>query len=71
MNIRVAEAANYIGLSVSTLNKLRCFGGGPAYLKLGRCVFYSITDLDAWVAERRRTTTWASNDNAAPIAKAA
>src|SRR5262249_55211344 len=33
-----AAAANFTGLAVSTLAKLRCKGGSPAYLKLGRKV---------------------------------
>jgi predicted DNA-binding transcriptional regulator AlpA len=53
----VEAAATYTGLSASTLNKLRVFGGGPAYLKLGRRVAYSIADLDAWLASKRRHST--------------
>ena len=53
----VKEAARYTGLSVSTLNKLRVFGGGPVFLKLGRRVAYDATDLDAWLASRRRRST--------------
>ncbi|MDX0426823.1 helix-turn-helix transcriptional regulator [Sinorhizobium medicae] len=62
-NIRVKEAAAYVGLSKSSLDKLRCFGGGPQFFKLGRAVVYSTADLDAWMAERARTTTWCANDN--------
>jgi len=62
--IKVAEAAARVGLSVSMLNKLRCRGGGPAFYKLGAAVFYDPADLDAWLAERRRTSTWVpANDN--------
>ncbi|ODT69034.1 MAG: hypothetical protein ABS75_18455 [Pelagibacterium sp. SCN 63-23] len=70
-HIKTKAAAEYTGLSKSTLDKLRCFGGGPAYLKLGRAVVYSTDDLDAWLSERRRETTWgAANDNQ-PAARAA
>ncbi|MBX5017479.1 MULTISPECIES: helix-turn-helix domain-containing protein [Rhizobium] len=63
-NIRVKEAAHYIGLSKSSLDKLRHFGGGPKYFKLGRAVVYSTSDLDAWMSERRRSETWdGANDN--------
>jgi predicted DNA-binding transcriptional regulator AlpA len=51
------EAASYVGLSVSSLNKLRLFGGGPRYLKLGKRVVYDTRDLDAWLKARRRTST--------------
>jgi predicted DNA-binding transcriptional regulator AlpA len=55
--VSVAEAADHTGLSVSTLNKLRVFGGGPVFLKLGRRVAYDVTDLNAWLASKRRRST--------------
>jgi predicted DNA-binding transcriptional regulator AlpA len=51
------RAAEFLGLSSSTLNKLRVRGGGPPYLKLGRRVVYDTADLEAWSASRRRTST--------------
>jgi predicted DNA-binding transcriptional regulator AlpA len=51
------EAAEYIGLSQSTLAKRRVFGGGPKYLKLGRRVVYDTRDLDAWLNAHRRLST--------------
>ncbi len=45
-------ASAYTGLSRSTLEKLRVFGGGPTYLKLGRAVRYRHADLDAWLTMR-------------------
>ena len=56
-HLSVNEAARKLGLSVSWLNKARITGGGPAYLKLGRRVFYSLGDLEDWVASRRRRNT--------------
>jgi predicted DNA-binding transcriptional regulator AlpA len=53
----VNAAATHTGLSVSTLNKLRVFGGGPVFLKLGRRVAYDLADLDAWLASKRRRST--------------
>jgi len=53
----VEEAARYLGLSVSTLNKLRVFGGGPVFLKLGRRVAYDVADLDLWLETKRRRST--------------
>ena len=65
-NIRVRDAAVHVGLSKSTLDKLRCFGGGPRYFKVGRAVVYSTDDLDAWMSSKITTDTWtATNDNAA------
>lgn len=65
-NLRVKQAADYVGVSKSLLDKLRCYGGGPAYAKLGATVIYSTDDLDAWVAARRVNP---ANDNR--IARAA
>lgn len=58
-NIRVRQAATYVGLSKSNLDKMRCYGGGPAYIKLGNSVIYRTEDLDTWLAGNRRV----SNDN--------
>lgn len=55
--LSTSEAATYCGGSASTFEKLRCFGGGPAYVKLGRRVAYSADDLDAWIASNRRRST--------------
>ena len=55
--LNTAEAARYIGLSASTLSKLRVFGGGPKFHKIGRRVIYSTNDLDAFLQARSRTST--------------
>jgi predicted DNA-binding transcriptional regulator AlpA len=55
--MRTPEAAAYTGLSVSFLTKLRVFGGGPKYLKLGRRVVYEQAALNAWMGARRHTST--------------
>ena len=55
--LRTPEAATYIGLSKSTLEKLRVTGGGPDDAALGRVVVYRIEDLDAWVAANKYNST--------------
>ena len=55
--LNVQEAARFLGLSVSTLNKLRLSGNGPSYMKLGRRVLYDVHDLEAWAAGRKRNHT--------------
>ena len=55
--VNVEGAAVLTGLSVSTLNKLRIYGEGPAYLKLGRRVAYDVGDLNSWLASKRRHST--------------
>jgi predicted DNA-binding transcriptional regulator AlpA len=51
------QAASHVGLSISTLAKLRLRGGGPAYCKLGRRVVYRQEDLAAWLEKNRRLST--------------
>ena len=54
---RTEDAANYVGLSSSTLAKLRLAGDGPQYIKIGKSVVYDPVDLDAWLASKRRYST--------------
>lgn len=55
--LRTSEAAKYLNISSSTLNKLRLTGGGPRYVKLGKSVVYDLADLNAWVEANRRSST--------------
>ncbi|MEW6596787.1 MAG: helix-turn-helix domain-containing protein [Pseudomonadota bacterium] len=48
----VSEAAQWLKLSESFLNKARLTGLGPPYVRLGRAVRYRHEDLEAWAAER-------------------
>ena len=53
--LRTPEAAKYLGLSSSTLEKQRLAGAGPRFLRLGkRAVGYDLHDLDTWLDERRQ-----------------
>jgi predicted DNA-binding transcriptional regulator AlpA len=56
-SVRTPEAAAILGLSKSTLEKLRLRGNGPKYAKLGRICVYSPRDLEAWVVARSRNST--------------
>jgi excisionase family DNA binding protein len=51
------EAAEYLRLSVRTLERMRLQGNGPRFVKCGRRVFYLLRDLDAWIAENLRSST--------------
>ena len=56
--LNTQQAAEYLGLAVTTLEKFRVYGNGPAFLRLGkRSVRYRPLDLDAWVESRIRTST--------------
>ena len=52
------EAASYLRLSKSYLDKLRVYGGGPEFIRLGqRKIVYAKSDLDAWAGSRRFRST--------------
>ena len=56
--LRAPAAAEYLGLSASTLAKMRLRGDGPIYSKAGpRVVVYDIADLESWLTARRRRST--------------
>ena len=56
--LTTAEAAQHLRLGRSTLEKLRCSGGGPRYVKLGlRRVAYLRDDLDAWLSALPRVAS--------------
>ena len=53
------EAADYLSVSKAYLDMLRCTGGGPRFVKIGRMVRYRRSALDKWVdsyGTRRHTT---------------
>ncbi len=64
-HLTTAEAAQRLGVSTSYLNKLRLTGGGPVFMKMGTKVVYSPSDLSAWAASRRRTSTSQTSQMAA------
>jgi excisionase family DNA binding protein len=59
------EAAQYIRLSASTLAKLRLYGGGPPFIRIGRAVRYSRAELDTYMQARiaRSTSEPVRHDN--------
>jgi predicted DNA-binding transcriptional regulator AlpA len=55
--VTAKTAARYVGLSESTLAKLRLNGNGPVYCKLGRRVVYRPVDLEQWLQSRTTRDT--------------
>lgn len=54
--LNVRQAASRLGLSKSTLDKMRGAGKGPRFIKsTDRAVRYDPVDLDAWIRARRST----------------
>lgn len=50
-------SADYLGVSVPTLDRKRVNGDGPPYVKIGSRVRYRRADLDAWLRSRIVTST--------------
>ncbi len=56
--LRTPEAAQYLGIGRSTLERKRIDGTGPRFRTLGsKIVTYAVADLDAWANENVRTST--------------
>lgn len=59
--ISTKQLAAYTGLSEPYWANLRSQGGGPAYIKLAKHVRYRRAEVDRWLAERERASTFAKN----------
>jgi excisionase family DNA binding protein len=57
------QAAEYLSLAETTLEKYRVYGGGPLFVRLGRAVRYRLADLDGWLASCIRTSTSDTGDS--------
>ena len=55
--LNAKQMAAKLGLSASTLAKMRLYGNGPAYSKLGRRVVYDPKDVSEWIEQNRRKST--------------
>lgn len=51
------QAATYLGVSLSWLDKSRLRGDGPPFLRVGGRTLYDSLDLDAFLARCRRNST--------------
>jgi hypothetical protein len=63
--LNVEAAAEYTNISKSSLNKLRVYGGGPIFIKVGARVVYDRIDLDTWLAGKKTANTSQSSRVAA------
>ncbi|MBO6893969.1 MAG: helix-turn-helix domain-containing protein [Roseibium sp.] len=52
-----AAAADFLGVSIRTMQAWRVRGGGPRYAKMGKAVRYRPSDLEAFVTERLAAST--------------
>ena len=53
------QLAALTGLSKRYWADLRSIGGGPAYIKLAKHVRYRRAEIDRWLGERERASTFA------------
>jgi hypothetical protein len=49
--VREGDAARLLGVSIAALRRWRRERRGPAFVRLERCVGYSVADLEAFVAD--------------------
>jgi hypothetical protein len=63
--LNVDKAAEYTNISKSSLNKLRVYGGGPIFIKVGARVVYDRLDLDTWLIGKKVANTSQSPNIAA------
>tara|TARA_R110002072_G_scaffold212834_2_gene370211 strand:- start:1571 stop:1765 length:195 start_codon:yes stop_codon:yes gene_type:complete len=55
--LKSENAAKFLGVSKATLAKWRVYGTGPSFVKVGSRVMYCMSDIDAWIDDRRQTNT--------------
>lgn len=48
------DVSRWIHTSISLLRKWRRAGGGPKFLRIGRLIRYSPTDIQVWLDARSR-----------------
>ncbi len=50
--LRTPEAAKYLGIGQSTLERKRVDGTGPKFRQLGtKIIVYALADLDEWASQ--------------------
>lgn len=55
--------ADYLGISVKTLQRYRGNGNGPRYIKCGGRVLYDVRDCDDWMECQKVQSTSAYQQN--------
>jgi hypothetical protein len=55
--LRPKKVEETYDISVGHQAKMRCFGGGPEYIKLGSKIYYEEAAIERWLSTKRRTST--------------
>ena len=61
--MRENEAAEYLGMSLSWMQRSRWDGSGPPFVKLNHAVRYRQSDLEAWIEARLQRSTSETREN--------
>ena len=51
------EVEQFYGITRRWLQKKRCTGGGPIFIKIGKSVRYRISDIESFLEAHRRSST--------------
>lgn len=63
------QAAEHVGLSSRTLDRLALDGSGPPFAVVGKRVLYPLRELDTWMRLRLATSTSAATVRATQAAQ--
>ncbi|WP_181951993.1 helix-turn-helix transcriptional regulator [Pseudovibrio ascidiaceicola] len=55
--ITEAAAADYLGISIRTIQAWRVRGGGPIFVKMGKTVRYRSSDIQNWIESHLASST--------------
>ena len=56
-----AQAADFLSISMRTLQAWRVRGGGPVFIRAGRAIRYRRRDLIEWIDSNSATSTCAAD----------
>ena len=54
LSLQPAEAAEALGIGLTTLQSMRNRGEGPPFVRLGKAILYPVPGLEAWLLEQSR-----------------
>ena len=57
VNLTVEETATRLRVSVSTMNRWRCQGSGPKFIRAGGRILYNVDDVAAFERGNVRSST--------------
>ena len=61
MLLNEQQAAIFLGMSISWVQRTRWEGGGPPYVKINHAVRYRQSDLEEWIEGRLQNSTSENN----------